>query len=833
MDPAPRQTAPQQRGRGLQDALDIAVASSDSLHRHTTATTASSSASRRQTTPPRDQIPPVGEQNSAGLDDATDLKARLLALEDELRSIRIGQQQRQHQLGEATLVGSDTTEVNSAEKTTVLGGKGHADGNQREDLDWWQKGYLKFYTIDQCRQCAHPNHLPPNPDIHSYYRLDYTGHQNLISLVHFHNESFNCWSHLLTALLFVILFICTALSVPPFAALSSTDRVVVAIYCVVVVFAMISSALFHLNLSHRDAGAYRCFGCLDYAGISVTSAMISITQAYFLFTCQPGIRNGWFVVLSLLSLVGVVGPLFSGWWKDLFAKFRITIYVVAALICYGPVLHYSALYGSANMPGGIFVPGTALLLILQLVGTLIYGYRLPERWAPGKFDRGWNSHNIWHFLTAVSVIIHLIVLVDLSSVIHEWDCAVRAPMAKPFSIAVPPRAEDGFGHLTWRVPDPSFDPVASTTSSLFSIVGMLGAVCLAMRFDFASGRYDPLPSTKGWSLLKMWRFNQTLIPTDFFANLVVVYIWATLGSAVMVLFFDLSKFFSVVGGVHNVSEIAICLLLQRRWRRLTSIYPPVFTYLATLWFFNANLTWPIDAVFFKWQGLVWDFVTLVVFIRLYLAQPKKQAERDGWRRDLEMQKGKEKLFDAAEEEDTVDGREVDVGGAKRDSDLTMKNRKHGDGVALVRDTSGDDEDDEEAEREFLLKDEWTMRGKIGLCVIGALLHWLGNTISTLSLTFMAYSLFQYAYVIAYPLYGYAVFKLKPTDQIRRFNTSYGKEMTTVIAGCIVALLSVLILVQEATAVANSQAANTTSGAGMNETASVVRALVTATVQGRI
>ena len=44
--------------------------------------------------------------------------------------------------------------------------------------------------------------------------------------------------------------------------------------------------------------------------------------------------------------------------------------------------------------------------VLRQVGAGLYASRVPERWAPGKFDLLWNSHNLFHLAVVMAALIH-------------------------------------------------------------------------------------------------------------------------------------------------------------------------------------------------------------------------------------------------------------------------------------------------------------------------------------------------------------------------------------------------------------------------------------------
>jgi adiponectin receptor len=51
-------------------------------------------------------------------------------------------------------------------------------------------------------------------------------------------------------------------------------------------------------------------------------------------------------------------------------------------------------------------PWLATMGALYIIGALIYGTRIPERWMPGKFDLFFHSHQIFHVLVVMAAMSH-------------------------------------------------------------------------------------------------------------------------------------------------------------------------------------------------------------------------------------------------------------------------------------------------------------------------------------------------------------------------------------------------------------------------------------------
>ncbi|KAF8939711.1 hypothetical protein EDD21DRAFT_369700 [Dissophora ornata] len=105
---------------------------------------------------------------------------------------------------------------------------------------------------------------------------------------------------------------------------------------------------------------------------------------------------------------------------------------------------------------------------------------------------------------------------------------------------------------------------------------------------------------------------------------ILYYINATWAAVFGYLFFDVGKIWAVVGALHNLLEVALLILLHSGGRvNSMSFGLYMFIYVCVTILLSVYLTWPLDAIFFRWQGLVSDFALIVIFVRTYYATKKQ------------------------------------------------------------------------------------------------------------------------------------------------------------------------------------------------------------------
>ncbi|KAF9088251.1 hypothetical protein BGX23_007537 [Mortierella sp. AD031] len=107
------------------------------------------------------------------------------------------------------------------------------------------------------------------------------------------------------------------------------------------------------------------------------------------------------------------------------------------------------------------------------------------------------------------------------------------------------------------------------------------------------------------------------------------YIYATWMAVVGYLFFDVGKIWAVVGALHNLLEVALLIVLQTGGRVTgMSFGLYMFSYVCVTILLSVYLQWPMDAIFFRWQGLCSDFGLIVMFVRMHKST-KTQLETFG------------------------------------------------------------------------------------------------------------------------------------------------------------------------------------------------------------
>jgi len=144
-----------------------------------------------------------------------------------------------------------------------------------------------------------------NQDILSgYRRASYSYSTSLQSMLHWHNESINIWTHFLPGLLVVPLaiFLYDALK-SRYEMASSADVYVMSCFLICVGSGMLMSGMFH-TLSNHSPKVAKFWNHLDYAGIAFMIWGSFVPSLFYGFWCEPALKQTYWTMVSILGSQG-------------------------------------------------------------------------------------------------------------------------------------------------------------------------------------------------------------------------------------------------------------------------------------------------------------------------------------------------------------------------------------------------------------------------------------------------------------------------------------------------------------------------------------------------
>jgi len=247
-----------------------------------------------------------------------------------------------------------------------------------------------------------PKYLQDNEYIRTGYRCYYSYREAWLSVFSVHNETGNIHTHLWGFVAFIALLIGSVFNLPQGSDI--WDHIIIALFLISACKCFLFSTLFHTHFCHSKE-AFIKFGCLDYAGISILICGSASIITYYAFYCDFYYRAFWLGLLGSISSVGIFGPMFSIWATARFRVWRTLIYVLSGVLSAIPIFHFLIRNGIPNVAGLAFY-GWFIMIAAYLGGAFIYAMKIPERWAPGKFDYLFHSHQIWHVCVVAAAYVH-------------------------------------------------------------------------------------------------------------------------------------------------------------------------------------------------------------------------------------------------------------------------------------------------------------------------------------------------------------------------------------------------------------------------------------------
>ncbi|KAF8221086.1 HlyIII-domain-containing protein [Tricholoma matsutake] len=243
--------------------------------------------------------------------------------------------------------------------------------------------------------------------ISGYRRVQHHWKGCFISVfAYLHNETINIHSHMWGAVLFLY-FLATFRStyILPHPSTSWEDSAVFLAFLSSAVFCLSGSALYHTSSCHSEEVSVRCHA-LDYSGIVVLTVGSFYTTLYYGFYCEPLLQVFYLVSITLAGLGAAYTVLNPEYAKPTHRGSRTTVFISLGLSAVIPVSHLLLTHGSNHLFSEIGLGWLLASGALYITGALLYANRIPERFAPGRFDYFFASHQIFHLCVVFAALAH-------------------------------------------------------------------------------------------------------------------------------------------------------------------------------------------------------------------------------------------------------------------------------------------------------------------------------------------------------------------------------------------------------------------------------------------
>lgn len=242
-----------------------------------------------------------------------------------------------------------------------------------------------------------PEYQKTNPYIRSGYRETQNWRQCLLSVLQFHNETLNIWTHLLGFVVFGGLLFWDWYSPPTSVTWQDFAVILTIITCYQA--CMILSAIYHTFTSHSRETSSFCL-TLDLAGIAASITASYISGIYYAFWCQPVARTTFVSIVIGFILLGLVFRKFIGDERNL--KARLSYFILFTIYGFIPTAYYVVISGGfGNDELKIFLPRIFFMYLITGLAFVFYILKIPESCLPGRFDILGSSHQWWHVIVFV------------------------------------------------------------------------------------------------------------------------------------------------------------------------------------------------------------------------------------------------------------------------------------------------------------------------------------------------------------------------------------------------------------------------------------------------
>ncbi|KAK7931338.1 hypothetical protein PG985_002050 [Apiospora marii] len=183
------------------------------------------------------------------------------------------------------------------------------------------------------------------------------------------------------------------------------DLIVVSTYCIGVAVCFAFSTTFHVNWNNSKELTALC-NKLDYLGILVLMWGAGIPTIYYGFYCNEGLRWLYWTSTSGTALACGIFTLNPHFSAPQFRHWRACFYAGFGLSSVVFVAHGLVLHGWALQRARMSLVWMGWMAASNLVGAALYATRIPERWAPYRFDLCGASHQLFHSFIIAAAVIH-------------------------------------------------------------------------------------------------------------------------------------------------------------------------------------------------------------------------------------------------------------------------------------------------------------------------------------------------------------------------------------------------------------------------------------------
>ncbi|CAN6329210.1 unnamed protein product [Urochloa humidicola] len=174
---------------------------------------------------------------------------------------------------------------------------------------------------------------------------------------------------------------------------------------------LLTSSMCHLVLCHSERMAYITLR-LDYAGIAALIATSFYPLSYYSFLCHPSLQRLYMGAITALGAAAATVSLVPAFQAPELRPLRAALFSSMAASGVVPIAHKLVIYGGKAEGAVTSAMYEGIMGLLYGLGVVVYAARVPERWAPGRFDLVGHSHQLFHLFVVAGAYAHYLAGVE-------------------------------------------------------------------------------------------------------------------------------------------------------------------------------------------------------------------------------------------------------------------------------------------------------------------------------------------------------------------------------------------------------------------------------------
>merc|ERR1719309_1138454 len=254
-----------------------------------------------------------------------------------------------------------------------------------------------------------PTWMKDNEFIKFYHRPELNSVAECFkSIFGVHSETGNIWTHLIGFIAFVV---CTIVFyVKPLCDQCHTDleigeKLIFLFFFIGAILCLVLSFLFHTVCCHSEHVS-KLFCKLDYVGISLLTVGSFVPWIYYGFYCQFAPKVVYLTIISVLGVGAIIVTMLDKFATSEYRPLRALLFVCLGGFGFVPSMHFLIQFGWTIALVEASIHRVLIMGGLYILGAILYGSRIPERFLPGKCDIWFQSHQIFHVLVIAAAFVH-------------------------------------------------------------------------------------------------------------------------------------------------------------------------------------------------------------------------------------------------------------------------------------------------------------------------------------------------------------------------------------------------------------------------------------------